>query len=100
VKQVRIITTFKLLRLFYVSGQGIFTNAASDYDKVNDFASLGAHQIWRKRFIDRLAPANNTKLIDMATGTGNNNFQICQVLTIVLKAPQQFVFSSMSKTTN
>jgi hypothetical protein len=69
VNQVRIITTFKLLRLFYVSGQGIFTN--SDYDKVNDFASLGALQIWRKRFIDRLAPANNTKLIDMAIGYRN-----------------------------
>jgi 2-methoxy-6-polyprenyl-1,4-benzoquinol methylase len=50
--------------------QTLFTNAALNYDKINDFAFLGMHRIWRRKFIDRLGPTNNTKLIDMAGGTG------------------------------
>jgi hypothetical protein len=55
--------------------QTLFTNAALNYDKINDFAFLGMHRIWRRKFIDRLGPTNNTKLIDMAGGTGNRDLQ-------------------------
>jgi 2-methoxy-6-polyprenyl-1,4-benzoquinol methylase len=62
------------------SKQTIFTNAALDYDKLTDFASLGMHRIWRKTFIDRLGPTSNTKLIDMAAGTGATTIRILEYI--------------------
>jgi hypothetical protein len=91
-------TQFKLLMLqIFILEQTIFTNAALDYDKINDFASLGMHRIWRKAFIDRLGPTNNTKLIDMAGGTGNRDFQNFVALIHFLKVLQLFSSSNMSK---
>jgi ubiquinone/menaquinone biosynthesis C-methylase UbiE len=83
----------------FILEQTIFTNAALDYDKLTDFASLGMHRIWRRIFIDRLGPTNNTKLIDMAAGTGNRDFQIFIALIHFLKVLQQFGSSNISKTT-
>jgi hypothetical protein len=69
-------TQFKLLMLqIFILEQTLFTNAALNYDKINDFAFLGMHRIWRRKFIDRLGPTNNTNLIDMAGGTGNRDLQ-------------------------
>lgn len=39
---------------------------------MNDVMSLGIHRIWKDIFVHRLAPTENTKLLDVAGGTGEN----------------------------
>ena len=38
---------------------------------MNDIMSLGVHRIWKNKFLDWLNPQPNTKLIDVASGTGD-----------------------------
>jgi len=38
---------------------------------MNDLMSLGIHRFWKKKFVDWLNPQENTKLIDVASGTGD-----------------------------
>jgi len=38
---------------------------------MNDLISLGVHRIWKKQFVNWLNPQKNTKLIDVASGTGD-----------------------------
>jgi ubiquinone/menaquinone biosynthesis C-methylase UbiE len=49
----------------------VFNNVAKHYDIMNDAMSLGIHRCWKDTFINRLAPQPNTKLLDVAGGTGN-----------------------------
>ena len=38
---------------------------------MNDILSLGAHRLWKEKFIDWMNPQPNTNLIDVASGTGD-----------------------------
>ena len=49
----------------------VFKDVSDKYDLMNDLMSLGIHRLWKKNFIDWLNPQKNTKLIDVATGTGD-----------------------------
>ena len=49
----------------------VFTDVFEKYDIMNDLMSLGIHRLWKKKFIDWLNPSKNTKLIDVASGTGD-----------------------------
>ena len=49
----------------------VFEDVSDKYDLMNDLMSLGIHRIWKKNFIDILNPQINTKLIDVASGTGD-----------------------------
>ncbi len=49
----------------------VFEDVFSKYDLMNDLMSLGIHRLWKKRFINSLNPQKNTKLIDVASGTGD-----------------------------
>jgi hypothetical protein len=44
---------------------------ASKYDLMNDAMSFGIHRIWKDIFIRRLGPTADTRLLDVAGGTGN-----------------------------
>lgn len=48
----------------------VFEDVAQSYDIMNDAMSMGIHRIWKDIFIERLAPTNETILLDMAGGTG------------------------------
>jgi ubiquinone/menaquinone biosynthesis C-methylase UbiE len=61
----------------------IFDHAVSSYDNLIDFMWLGIHRSWRKKLIARLAPAENTKLIDVAGGTGKYFSKNCKILYII-----------------
>lgn len=37
---------------------------------MNDAMSLGIHRIWKDYFIQKIAPTQGTKLLDVAGGTG------------------------------
>ena len=49
----------------------VFRDVFDKYDLMNDIMSLGTHHIWKKEFINWLNPQKNTKLIDVASGTGD-----------------------------
>ena len=49
----------------------VFQDVFDKYDLMNDLMSLGVHRLWKKNFINWLNPQKNTKLIDVASGTGD-----------------------------
>ena len=49
----------------------VFQDVFDKYDVMNDLMSLGIHRLWKKDFIHWLNPQKNTKLIDVASGTGD-----------------------------
>ena len=49
----------------------VFHEVFDKYDLMNDIMSLGIHRLWKKKFINWLNPQKNTKLIDVASGTGD-----------------------------
>ena len=49
----------------------VFQDVFDKYDLMNDIMSLGIHRLWKKDFINLLNPQINTKLIDVASGTGD-----------------------------
>ena len=51
--------------------QNVFDQVFNKYDLMNDIMSLGTHRIWKKEFINWMAPSNNKKLLDMASGSGD-----------------------------
>ena len=49
----------------------VFQDVFDKYDLMNDLMSLGVHRLWKQNFIYWLNPQKNTKLIDVASGTGD-----------------------------
>ena len=49
----------------------VFSQVYKRYDLMNDIMSLGVHRVWKEKFIDWMNPQPNTKLIDVASGTGD-----------------------------
>ena len=49
----------------------VFSKVHQKYDLMNDIMSLGIHRVWKEKFIDWMNPQPNTKLIDVASGTGD-----------------------------
>jgi len=49
----------------------VFSNVSQKYDLMNDIMSFGIHRIWKEKFIDWMNPSRNSKLIDVASGTGD-----------------------------
>ena len=49
----------------------VFSDVHKNYDLMNDIMSLGIHRVWKEKFIDWMNPQPETKLIDVASGTGD-----------------------------
>ena len=49
----------------------VFSAVHEKYDLMNDVMSLGIHRIWKEKFIDWINPQPNSKIIDVASGTGD-----------------------------
>ncbi len=49
----------------------VFSSVHKKYDLMNDIMSFGIHRIWKEKFMDWMNPQPNTKLIDVASGTGD-----------------------------
>ena len=49
----------------------VFSKVYKKYDLMNDIMSLGIHRLWKSKFIDWMNPMQNSKLIDVASGTGD-----------------------------
>ncbi len=49
----------------------VFSKVFKKYDLMNDIMSFGIHRLWKQKFINWMNPQRNTKLIDVASGTGD-----------------------------
>ena len=49
----------------------LFGRVAESYDLMNDLMSMGMHRIWKAKFIQMLPMVPDTKLLDVASGTGD-----------------------------
>jgi len=55
--------------------KGVFSSVAPKYDVMNDFMSAGVHRLWKDDFINKLNPQKDSKLLDVAGGTGDIAFR-------------------------
>lgn len=59
----------------------VFDTVASKYDLMNDVMSLGIHRVWKQKFVDRfVCPKPGLKYLDVAGGTGDIAFKICNTV--------------------
>ena len=49
----------------------VFSKVSKKYDLMNDIMSFGIHRLWKEKFIDWMNPSSESKLIDVASGTGD-----------------------------
>ena len=49
----------------------VFNKVYEKYDLMNDIMSLGTHRIWKKNLISWINPFKGSKIIDVASGTGD-----------------------------
>ena len=49
----------------------VFSKVYKKYDLMNDIMSFGIHRVWKEKFIDWMNPSLGSKLIDVASGTGD-----------------------------
>lgn len=54
---------------------GVFSDVASKYDLMNDFMSFGVHRLWKDEFCNMI-PNMNSKILDVAGGTGDISFRL------------------------
>ena len=49
----------------------VFNKVYDKYDLMNDIMSLGTHRVWKKNLVSWINPQKNSKIIDVAAGTGD-----------------------------
>ena len=49
----------------------VFSDVHKKYDLMNDIMSLGIHRAWKEKLINWMNPQPGSKLIDVASGTGD-----------------------------
>lgn len=49
----------------------VFSSVAGRYDLMNDLMSFGAHRLWKRFAVGRLAPRRGQRILDLAGGTGD-----------------------------
>jgi demethylmenaquinone methyltransferase/2-methoxy-6-polyprenyl-1,4-benzoquinol methylase len=52
----------------------VFDSVAPRYDLMNDLMSLGVHRLWKRIFVNAIAPRPSETLLDLAGGTGDISF--------------------------
>jgi len=75
----------------------VFSKVYRKYNLMNDVISFGVHRIWKEKFIDWMNPSANSKLIDVASGTGDiaklfsNQFNNTSKITCVEPNTEMFM---------
>ena len=49
----------------------VFSKVYKKYDLMNDIMSFGIHRVWKARLVDWMNPSKDSRLIDVASGTGD-----------------------------
>lgn len=52
----------------------VFESVAPKYDVMNDVMSLGIHRLWKRDFVNGVAPKADEAILDLAGGTGDIAF--------------------------
>jgi demethylmenaquinone methyltransferase/2-methoxy-6-polyprenyl-1,4-benzoquinol methylase len=52
----------------------VFESVAPKYDVMNDLMSLGVHRLWKRDFVQNVAPKAGEAILDLAGGTGDIAF--------------------------
>lgn len=52
----------------------VFASVAPKYDVMNDLMSLGVHRLWKRDFVNSVAPNMGEEILDLAGGTGDIAF--------------------------
>lgn len=52
----------------------VFASVAPRYDVMNDVMSLGVHRLWKRDFVQDVAPGGGDTILDLAGGTGDIAF--------------------------
>ena len=68
---IQLLKAYERIEDKYDLVNSVFSKVHEKYDLMNDIMSLGVHRIWKNKFLDWLNPQPNTKLIDVASGTGD-----------------------------
>jgi demethylmenaquinone methyltransferase/2-methoxy-6-polyprenyl-1,4-benzoquinol methylase len=55
---------------------GVFSSVARKYDLMNDLMSGGLHRRWKDRFVAKVKPRPDERILDMAGGTGDIAFRM------------------------
>jgi demethylmenaquinone methyltransferase/2-methoxy-6-polyprenyl-1,4-benzoquinol methylase len=55
---------------------GVFSSVARSYDVMNDLMSGGMHRLWKDRFVAKVKPRPQERILDMAGGTGDVAFRL------------------------
>jgi len=58
--------------------RGVFNAVASKYDVMNDAMSLGAHRLWKHRFVSDIDMRKDMHCLDVAGGTGDIAFRLLE----------------------
>ncbi|GAB0092968.1 2-methoxy-6-polyprenyl-1,4-benzoquinol methylase, mitochondrial [Sergentomyia squamirostris] len=58
----------------------LFEEVAHSYDLINDVFSMGIQRFWKDELMEELGPTPGTKLLDMASGTGDIAFRYLKYL--------------------
>ena len=56
----------------------VFARVAARYDLGNDIMSAGWHTRWKRRLVQRIAPAPGTRVLDVACGTGDVTWMLAE----------------------
>jgi len=56
----------------------VFARVAKRYDIMNDAMSGGMHRLWKDRFVARIKPRANERILDLAGGTGDIAFRMAR----------------------
>ena len=49
----------------------VFDRVYKNYDLMNDIMSFGVHRLWKKNLISWMSPQPGSKIVDVASGTGD-----------------------------
>ena len=80
---------------------GVFASVASRYDIMNDVMSLGTHRLWKKIFVAKLPLGPKTRMIDVATGTGDIAISVMKAhpdgAPVVMVDPSSFMLEKANE---
>nr|CAD7418759.1 unnamed protein product [Timema poppensis] len=63
----------------------VFDSVASRYDAMNDIMSLGMHRLWKDKMVNSVHFTKNSKILDIAGGTGDIAIRIVRKEPIIPK---------------
>ncbi len=64
--------------------KNMFAEIASKYDLLNDVLSFGMHRLWKKKLIKLSSPISESRILDLATGTGDIAFLYSKISNNVI----------------